>query len=49
MVDATHPNAAAQMESVEDTLAELEVDHLPTVVALNKIDQLPEGANPRDV
>jgi GTPase len=42
VVDATHPNAGAQMESVEDTLAELEVDHLPVVVALNKIDLLPE-------
>lgn len=43
VVDTTHPNAAAQIESVEDTLAELEVDHLPIVVALNKIDMLPEG------
>lgn len=42
VVDATHANANAQMESVEDTLAELEVDHLPQVVALNKIDLLPE-------
>src|SRR5690606_14711975 len=25
---------------VEDTLAELEVDHLPTVIALNKADRL---------
>jgi GTP-binding protein HflX len=31
---------------VEDTLAELEVDHLPMVVALNKIDLLPPDANP---
>jgi GTP-binding protein HflX len=45
IVDATHPNAAAQFESVEDTLAELEVDHLPMVVALNKIDLLPAGVN----
>ena len=46
VVDATHPHAAAQLESVEDTLAELEVDHLPTVVALNKIDRLPDDVNP---
>ena len=46
VVDATHPHAAAQLEAVDDTLAELEVDHLPTVIALNKIDMLPEGANP---
>ncbi len=40
VVDATHPNMAAQIEAVEDTLAELEVDHLPMVVALNKADAL---------
>jgi GTP-binding protein HflX len=41
IVDATHPNAKEQIEAVEDTLAQLEVDHLPLVMALNKIDQLP--------
>lgn len=46
VVDVTHPQAAAQIESVEDILAELEVDHLPTVMALNKIDLLPPGAEP---
>lgn len=45
VVDTTHPQAAAQIESVEDTLAELEVDHLPTVIALNKIDLLPDGTD----
>lgn len=40
VVDAAHPNAAAQMESVNDIFAELEIDHLPQVVALNKIDLL---------
>ena len=49
VVDATHPNAMAQVESVEDTLAELEVDHLTTVVALNKIDLLPKDANPHEM
>jgi GTPase len=48
VVDATHPQAAAQVEAVEDTLAELEVDHLPRVIALNKADLLPEGANPAE-
>ena len=42
VVDATHPNSLAQIEAVEDTLAELEVDHLPMVVALNKADLLPD-------
>jgi GTP-binding protein HflX len=40
VVDATHPQAAAQMESVQDTLAELQVDTLPIVLALNKVDRL---------
>lgn len=42
VVDITHPNAAEQIEAVEDTLSELEADHLPMVVALNKADQLVE-------
>ena len=48
VVDATHPQANAQIEAVEDTLAELEVDHLPCVTALNKADLLPDGANPKN-
>jgi GTP-binding protein HflX len=48
VVDATHANAAAQIEAVEDTLAELEVDHLPIVMALNKADLLPEGCDPTE-
>lgn len=40
VVDVTHPNAIEQIEAVEDTLAELEVDQLPTVIALNKADLL---------
>jgi GTP-binding protein HflX len=43
VVDATHANAPAQVEAVEDTLAELEVDHLPMITALNKVDLLPDG------
>ena len=46
VVDATHPQAAAQMEAVEDTLAELEVDKLPRIVAFNKADLLPDGVDP---
>ncbi|MFQ5400718.1 MAG: GTPase HflX [Anaerolineae bacterium] len=45
VVDATHPNAAAQIEAVEDTLAELEVEHLPMVTAVNKADLLDDGAD----
>lgn len=47
VVDVTHPHVAAQIEAVEDTLAELGVDHLPTVMALNKVDLLPDGEDPR--
>lgn len=43
VADATHPNMLQQIEAVEDTLAELEVDKLPTVLALNKIDVLADG------
>lgn len=49
VVDATHPNAREQMESVEDTLALLEVDHLPIVEALNKVDLLPPGVDPLEM
>jgi GTP-binding protein HflX len=42
VVDVTHPNVLEQIEAVEDTLAELEVDHMPMVVALNKADMLPD-------
>jgi GTP-binding protein HflX len=48
VVDATHPQAAAQIESVEDILAELEVDHLPTIMALNKVARLPAGTDPAE-
>lgn len=48
VVDATHPQAAAQIESVEEILAELEIDHLPQVTALNKIDLLPDGKDPAE-
>ncbi len=46
VVDATHPQAEAQMEAVRDILAELEVDHLPTIVAFNKIDLIDDGDDP---
>jgi len=44
VVDVTHPNVLEQIEAVEATLAELEVDHLPMVVALNKADALHDRA-----
>lgn len=45
VVDATHPQAAAQQEAVNDTLGELEVDTLPTIIALNKTDRLVNGGD----
>jgi GTP-binding protein HflX len=48
VVDATHPQAAAQMEAVEQILAELEIEHLPQVIALNKVDLLTEDQNPAE-
>lgn len=45
VVDVTHPNVLEQIEAVEDTLAELEVDHMPMVVALNKSDMLVDQEN----
>lgn len=46
VVDATHPQAAAQIESVEEILGELEVDHLPSIIALNKVDLITDGRDP---
>ena len=46
VVDISHPNALNQFESVQQTLEELGAEHIPTVTALNKMDQLrdPESA-----
>lgn len=49
VVDATHPNANEQIETVEDMLAVLEVEHLPIVTAFNKVDELPAGLDPATV
>ena len=42
VVDITHPNAQAQAKSVEETLKEINAEHIPTIIALNKIDELPD-------
>ena len=46
VVDLSHPNALNQFESVQQTLEELGAQHIPTITALNKVDQLrdPESA-----
>jgi GTP-binding protein HflX len=46
LVDISHPNALNQFEAVQETLEEIGAGHVPTITALNKIDQLkqPEQA-----
>ena len=38
VVDAAHPEAAAQIDAVERVLAEIDADSVPTLIALNKAD-----------
>ncbi len=40
VVDASHPNAYAQFLAVQQTLKEINADHIPMITALNKIDLL---------
>ncbi len=44
VVDASHPGLDEQMLAVDSLLAELELGPRPTIVALNKMDRLDEGA-----
>ncbi|MDD2922515.1 MAG: GTPase HflX [Anaerolineales bacterium] len=46
VVDISHPNALDQYQAVQDTLKEIDADHIPMVTALNKSDLLrnPEAA-----
>lgn len=49
VVDISHPNALNQFQSVQQTLTELGADHIPTVTALNKVDQLRNPESARDI
>lgn len=51
VVDITHPEAAEQAQSVEETLAALGLAERPRITVLNKVDALrtPEGGHPRDL
>jgi GTP-binding protein HflX len=40
VADTSHPYVAEQIESVEDTLAELDIPQMPRILVLNKIDLL---------
>ncbi len=46
VVDVTHPNAQAQAKAVQETLKEINADHIGVITVLNKIDRLdnPEKA-----
>jgi GTP-binding protein HflX len=46
VVDISHPNAMNQAEAVQETLEEIEANHVPIITVLNKIDRLqdPEAA-----
>ena len=43
VVDITHPDAAHQSQTVEETLRILKLDQRPRITVLNKIDQLPDA------
>jgi GTP-binding protein HflX len=42
IIDITHPYAEEQAQSVLETLAEIQADHIPVLTVLNKTDMLPE-------
>jgi GTP-binding protein HflX len=47
VVDVTHKNAQAQAKAVYQTLEEIGADHIPVLIALNKIDLLNNSDNAR--
>lgn len=49
VVDISHPNALNQYQAVQQTLDELGASHIPTVTALNKVDQLRDPEAARDI
>jgi GTP-binding protein HflX len=40
VVDISHPNALNHFEAVEETLIDIDAEHIPVITALNKIDLL---------
>ncbi len=49
VVDISHANAREQAIAVEETLTEIGVRDMPVVIALNKIDRLPDPNAVRDM
>jgi GTP-binding protein HflX len=48
VVDISHPNAMNQAEAVQETLEEIDAEHVPVIIALNKIDRLQNPAAARN-
>ncbi|MDX9849555.1 MAG: GTPase HflX [Anaerolineaceae bacterium] len=49
IVDITHASAQSQWQSVQDTLALLKADGIPTITVLNKIDKFPDPDSASDI
>jgi GTP-binding protein HflX len=49
VVDVSHTNASQHLETVEDTLAEIEIPPIPRILVWNKIDQLSDPDQLPDV
>jgi GTPase len=49
IVDTSHPNVLQHIETVEDTLAELEMPPVPRILVWNKIDQWNEAELPNRI
>jgi GTPase len=46
VVDTSHPSVLAQIETVEDTLAQIEAEQVPRILVWNKIDKWQEETYP---
>jgi GTP-binding protein HflX len=44
VIDINHPQSREQAEAVQQTLVEIEADHIPVLTAINKIDRLENPA-----
>ncbi|WKZ38107.1 MAG: GTPase HflX [Anaerolineales bacterium] len=49
VVDISHLNALDQFQAVQETLEEIDADHIPMVTAFNKADQLNRPENAREI
>ena len=49
VVDISHPNALGQFQAVQETLEEIDADHIPMITALNKADRLKDPENAKRI